>query len=440
MKTFDTPSIRNVALCSHGGAGKTSWVEAAAFDTGLIERMGNVIAGTTISDFDPDEAKRQISINLSVVPVVHQNTKINLLDTPGFFDFVGETLEGIRAAESALIFVDVSGGVQVGTEKVWQYCEDRKLPRIIVINKMDREHANFDNALAQIEETLTKNYLVLTFPIGEGPQFKGVVDVIKGKSYTFADGGKKVVEGDIPADLKSKQEAYYNKLVEVVSESDDELLEAYLEGKIPTPEQVVKALHESVKNGKVYPVMSASSLSNIGTQNILDAIIDYFPSPDHAQPEPAKDAKTEQEIKVKTDPSQPFSALVFKTTADPFVGRITYLKVITGSLTPDTKLENINKDEEERISVVSVPIGKKQDNVSELKAGDIGVLTKLSKTLTGETLADPVKPIIIKGIDFPKPVLRMSLKAKSKADDDKIGVAVPSKTSSQNVSQGKIKS
>ena len=425
MKTFDTPSIRNVALCSHGGAGKTSWVEAAAFDTGLIERMGNVIAGTTISDFDPDEAKRQISINLSVVPVVHQNTKINLLDTPGFFDFVGETLEGIRAAESALIFVDVSGGVQVGTEKVWQYCEDRKLPRIIVINKMDREHANFDNALAQIEETLTKNYLVLTFPIGEGPQFKGVVDVIKGKSYTFADGGKKVVEGDIPADLKSKQEAYYNKLVEVVSESDDELLEAYLEGKIPTPEQVVKALHESVKNGKVYPVMSASSLSNIGTQNILDAIIDYFPSPDHAQPEPAKDAKTEQEIKVKTDPSQPFSALVFKTTADPFVGRITYLKVITGSLTPDTKLENINKDEEERISVVSVPIGKKQDIVSELKAGDIGVLTKLSKTLTGETLADPVKPIIIKGIDFPKPVLRMSLKAKSKADDDKIGVAVP---------------
>ncbi len=425
MKTFDTQNIRNVVLVSHGGAGKTSWIEAASFDTGLIERMGNVTAGSTISDFDPDEAKRGISINLTAVPIIYGNTKINLLDAPGFFDFMGEALSGIRAADGVLLFVDVTGGVQVGTERMWSFAEDRHLPRIIVINKMDRENANFDQALAQIEDVLTKNVLVLTFPIGAGPTFKGVVDVIKGKSYTFTDGGKKMVEGEIPVDLKSKRDKYYQKLVEVVSESDDELLEAYLEGKEPTPQQINKALHESVRHGKVFPIIAVSGFANIGIQNTIDAIVDLFPSPDQSAVEVAMDQKSGKDIEVAANPSAPFSALVFKTTADPFVGRITYLKVMSGVLTSDTKILNVNKEEEERISVISVPLGKKQDNVSELRAGDIGVLTKLAKTLTGDTLSDTSKPIILKGIDFPKPVLRMALKAKSKADEDKIGVAVP---------------
>lgn len=425
MKTFDTANIRNVVLCSHGGAGKTTWVDAAAFNTGLIDRMGNTANGSTLSDSDPDEAKRGISINLAVVPVIHQNNKINLIDVPGFMDFVGEAISGIRAADSALLFVDASGGVQVGTEKTWALCDERHLPRLILINKLDRENTKFDEIISQIDSVLTKNYLVLTFPIGEGPQFKGVVDVIKGKSYTYADNGRKVVEGEIPADLKDRRDEYYHRLVEVVSESDDELLEAYLEGKEPAPEQINKALHGSVKHGKIFPIMACSSSSNMGIQNIMDAINDLLPSPDQAPAETAIDEKTEKEIKIVANSSDPFSALVFKTTADPFVGRITYIKVASGILNSDTKILNVNKDEEERISVVSVPIGKKQDNVSELKSGDIGVLTKLTKTLTSDTLADPVKPVRIAGINFPKPVLKMALKAKTKNDEDKIGVAVP---------------
>lgn len=425
MKVYETSAIRNVVLCSHGSSGKTSWVEAAAYDTGATDRIGTIASGNTVSDFDPDEAKRQISINLSLIPVQYKDTKINFIDTPGAFDFAGEAISGIRAADASLIFIDVISGVQVGTEKMWGLCDKRHLPRAIIINKLDRENANFDQALDQITDSLTKSGLVMTFPMGEGPNFKGVVDVIKGKAYTFTDNGKKMVEGEIPANLKDKRDEYYEKLVEVVSESDDELLEMFLEGKKPSPEQLNKVLHQSVRSGKIYPIFAASGFANVGIANVLDAIIDLFPSPDHAAIEEATDLKSKSEIKLAYDASKPFASLVFKTSADPFVGRITYFKVMQGTLNTDVKPYNTKKDSGERISAVSVPFGKKQDQVSELKAGDIGVVTKLVGTLTGDTLTDQSYQVLIKGIDFPKPVLRMAVNPKNKADEDKIGTAIP---------------
>lgn len=425
MKVYETSAIRNVVLCSHGSSGKTSWVEAAAYDTGATDRIGTIASGNTVSDFDPDEAKRQISINLSLIPVQYKDTKINFIDTPGAFDFAGEAISGIRAADASLIFIDVISGVQVGTEKMWGLCDKRHLPRAIIINKLDRENANFDQSLDQITDSLTKSGLVMTFPMGEGPNFKGVVDVIKGKAYTFTDNGKKMVEGEIPANLKDKRDEYYEKLVEVVSESDDELLEMFLEGKKPSPEQLNKVLHQSVRSGKIYPIFAASGFANVGIANVLDAIIDLFPSPDHAAIEEATDLKSKSEIKLAYDASKPFASLVFKTSADPFVGRITYFKVMQGTLNTDVKPYNTKKDSGERISAVSVPFGKKQDPVSELKAGDIGVVTKLVGTLTGDTLTDQSYQVLIKGIDFPKPVLRMAVNPKNKADEDKIGTAIP---------------
>lgn len=425
MKVFETSAIRNVVLCSHGSSGKTSWVEAAAYDTNVTDRMGTIAAGNTISDFDQDEAKRQISINLSVVPIQYKDVKINFIDTPGAFDFQGDAISGIRAADASIVFVDVMSGVQVGTEKMWSFCDKRNLPRAIVINKIDRENANFDQALDQITESLTKSGLVMTFPIGEGPNFKGVVDVIKGKAYTFSDNGRKFTEGDIPANLKDKRDEYYEKLVEVVSESDDELLEMFLEGKKPTPEQLNKVLHESVKHGKIYPIFASSGLTNVGVQIIMDAIADLFPAPNQRPQEEATEIKSKSEIKLVCDSSKPFASLVFKTSADPFVGRITYFKVMQGTLNTDVKPYNTKKDSGERISAVAVPFGKKQDPVPELKAGDIGVVTKLAGTLTGDTLCDQSSQVLIKGIEFPKPVLRMAVNPKNKADEDKIGTAIP---------------
>jgi elongation factor G len=423
MNTFDTKEIRNVVLCSHGGAGKTTWIEAVAYNTGAIEKMGTISDGTTIADFDPDEAKRGISISMSVVPVVHKETKINIIDTPGFFDFLGEALSGIRAADSALIFVDVLGGVQVGTERMWQLCEERNLPRIIVVNKMDRENASFDEVLDQITEKLTKSALVLTFPWGEAEGFKGVVDVVSGKAYTFSDNGKKMKEEDIPADLVSKRDEYYSSLVEVVVETDEALMEAYLEDKEPTPEQLTNALNKAIIDGIVYPIMTTSGQNNIGVTNMLDSIVNLLPSSDMRPAEKALDAD-DKEIEITYDKDKLFSAFVFKTSADPFVGRISYYKIVTGTMKSDIKPININKDKPERISAIGVPFGKKQEAVSEVFAGDIGVLTKLTSTLTNDTLAEKGNLVRIKGIDFPKPVLEMAMKAKTKSDEDKIGTAI----------------
>lgn len=423
MDTFDSSDIRNVVLCSHGGTGKTTWIEAVAYNTGAIDKMGTILDGNTISDSEPDEAKRGISINMSVVPSIYKKHKINIIDTPGFFDFLGEALSGIRAADSALIFIDVLGGVQVGTEKMWHYCEERNLPRIIAVNKMDRENANFDEALSQINEKLTKSALVLTFPWGEADSFKGVIDVVTGKAYTFTDNGKKMKAEDIPDDLKEKRDSYYADLVEVVVETDESLMELYLEDKEPSPDDITKALKKAVKDGIIYPVMATSSQNNIGVINMLDSIVDLFPSALERPPEPAIDSDN-NDIDVPYEKDKPLSAFVFKTSADPFVGRISYYKIVTGNIRSDSRPLNVHKDKTERISALSVPFGKKQANISELFAGDIGVLTKLANTETNDTLADKSNPIRIKGVDFPKPVLEMAMKAKTKSDEDKIGTAI----------------
>jgi elongation factor G len=423
MDTFDSNNIRNIVLCSHGGAGKTTWIEAAAYNCGAIDKMGTILDGNTLSDSDPDEVKRCISINMSVVPAIHKKHKINIIDTPGFFDFLGEALSGIRAADSALIFVDVLGGVQVGTEKMWHYCEERNLPRIIAINKMDRENANFDEALTQIQEKLTKSALVLTFPWGEAEHFKGVIDVVTGKAYSFTDNGKKMKAEDIPADLKDKRDSFYSDLVEIVVETDESLMELYLEDKEPSPEDIIKTLKKAVKDGTIYPVMATSSQNNIGILNMLDSIIDLFPSSDERPPEPATDAD-DNTIEIPYNKDKLLSAFVFKTSADPFVGRISYYKIITGNIRSDSKPLNVQKNKTERISALSVPFGKKQINISELFAGDIGVLTKLANTETNDTLADKSNPVKIVGVDFPEPVLEMAMKAKTKSDEDKIGTAI----------------
>jgi elongation factor G len=408
MKVYRAEQIRNVALISHVGAGKTSLVDAALYDSGAANRQGRVDEGNSLADYDPDEIKRRMTLNTKVLPVEWNDCKINFIDTPGYADFVGEVKAGLRVADAALVVVTAEKGVEVGTELTWQYADERNLPRIVLVNKLDRENTSFDTALESLRQQFGVKVVPLQIPIGEQAGFKGVVDLVTQKGYTF-EGGNKIQEIPVPADLQDKISSYREQLIESAVESDDELMEKFLEGEELSDTEVLALVKTGTISGQLIPVLCASANKNIGVQTLLSAITDYLPSPADSVPE---DAKTFGDT---------MSALVFKTIVAQ-VGTTSLFRVYTGTLKSDSHVYNIQTKTDERIGQISIPRGKAQETATEIPAGDFGAVAKLSNTHTGETLAgskDNTTPL--DPIDFPQPCYTVAVFPRSQADLDKMG-------------------
>ncbi len=426
MKKYNTEQIRNVALISHGGAGKTSLTEAMLYTSGAINRLGNVDAGNTTTDYDPDEIKRQITIGTSLAPVEWEGVKINLLDTPGFFDFTVDVKSALRVADSAVVVVCAVSGVEVGTEKVWKYTEDLELPRVVFINKVNRENANFDAVLDQLRKFFGLKVFPLQFPLGEEDRFKGVVDLVKMKALVYEDeNGLSYKEEDIPADLSDKAEELREKLVEAAAETDDELMEKYLEELSLSDEEIKKALRTGILSGQVIPVLCGAATRNLGIQPLMNLMADSLPSPKDRPPMEGHVPQQEGEkVTRQSDSGEPFSALVFKTLADPYVGRVNFFKVCSGSFKPDSPVYNASRDKMERVGSLFYMRGKNQIQAEEMPAGDIGAVAKLAVTITGDTLCDKNSPVVFPFIDFPEPVISFAVWPKSKGDEEKVGAGL----------------
>jgi elongation factor G len=415
MKEYGTEYIRNIALISHGGGGKTSLGEAMLSLTGAVTRMGKVEDGNTVSDFEDEEIRRSLSLSTSILPVEYKDHKVNFLDTPGYTDFIGEVVSALRVADGAVVLVDSVAGVEVGTELVWEYCDTFKIPRFVVISKMDRENANFQAAL-ESARTLSADatFIPVQLPWGEKHEFKGVIDLFSMKAR--AGDGKKLEA--IPDEYQDAAEEARIALVEAAAEGDDTLLEKYLDGEELTAEEVAKGFREAVLSGQFIPVFVVASTAAIGTQPLLDAIVDLMPAPSEVEPVAAVSPSGEEMLPA-TD-AGPLAVYVWKTTADPFVGKLTYLKVYSGILSADTRVYNHVRDSEERLGTLYLMRGKEQIAVKTLHAGDIGTVAKLGETNTGDTLGDKGKPIMLAKPEYPNALYAVAVSPKTQADSTKI--------------------
>jgi elongation factor G len=415
MKEYTTESIRNIALASHSSAGKTMLADALLNFTGATTRMGKVEDGTTVSDYDEEEVRRGISLYTSVVPLEYRDVKINLLDTPGYTDFVGEVISAMRVADGAVILVDSVAGAEVGTEIAWTHCNQFNLPRFVLINKMDRDNANFQKALASMQEMVEMRLIPVQLPWGEKADFKGVIDLITMKAYK--GDGKTVV--DIPDDFKDAAEEARFALVEAAAEGEDALLEKYLESSELSNEEVLRGLKAVVRNASYAPVFVSAATSQIGLTLLLDALVDLMPSPADIAAAKGTD-KNDAEVEIKASDSGPFAAYVWKTTADPFVGKQTFFRVYSGTATSDSRVWNVNKNMEERFGTVYVPRGKENIAVKILHTGDIGMVPKLSETVTSNTLCDKAHPVHLPIPVYPHALYRVAVYPKTQADSTKI--------------------
>ncbi|OPL14835.1 MAG: elongation factor G [Firmicutes bacterium ML8_F2] len=424
MKKYTSENIRNVALISHGGAGKTSLAEALLFTSGAINRLGKIESGNTTTDYDPDEIKKQVTINVGLAPLEWDGVKINLLDTPGYFDFIGDVLGALRVADSVITVVCAVSGVEVGTEKVWGYADGFNLPRFVVINKLDRENANFEGTLEQLRNHFGLNVVPIQMPIGKEASFKGVVDLISQNSLLFSEEGMKVSDEAIPAELEAAAGEMRERLIEAVAEADDSLLEKYLEGEGLNDEEIYSGLRQGVLDGKIIPVLCAAATKNFGSQPLLDIIKRFLPSPLDQKEVKGHIPGNEEEVTRKTSPDEPLSAFVFKTLADPYVGRINYFRVYSGSIKPDSQIYNSTKETVERFGQVFSMRGKNQLNMDEIVTGDIACVAKLQETATGDTLCDRSNLIVFPQLNFPEPVISFAVEPKTKGDEEKVSTGL----------------
>jgi elongation factor G len=414
MKEYSTGNIRNIALVSHSSAGKTILTEAFLHTTGATTRMGTINEGTTASDFDEEEIRRSISLYSSVIPIEFKDTKINFIDTPGYTDFVGEMISALSVVEGALVVVDAVSGFEVGTEIAWKNCDKFHLPRFVLINKMDRENADFHKAIASVEEHSSTRLIKVQLPWGEKQDFKGIIDLLSMKAYK-ADG--KTAE-DIPADLQSAAEEAHLILVEAAAEGDDSLLEKYLESGKLAPEEIIKGLTAVIRKGDFVPVFVSAGEKEIGIFPLLNAIIDMFPSPDQVAGKIADGVSGEETLTAADN--GPLAAYVWKTTADPFVGKQTYFRIFSGMINADSRVWNSSKDSEERLGNVYVPRGKENSQVKVVHSGDIGVCPKLTVTATSNTLCDKGHPIKVRIPEYPTSLFQVAIFPKTMADSTKI--------------------
>jgi elongation factor G len=401
LKNYETGQIRNLGVVAHGGAGKTSLVEAMLYNTGVLSRLGRIEDGTTVSDYHPEETARQVTIHTSLVPCEWNGTKINLLDTPGFSDFIGEVKGALRVSDAAMFVVSAVDGVEVQHEVIWEIADDYNLPRIVFVNKMDRENSNFDKVLEDLQSKFKANFVPVQIPIGSFNTFAGVVDVINEKAYTGDGKGK---ETEIPAELADDLAAYREKLIEAAAEGDDDLTMKYLEGEELTPEEIKDGLKKTIAMGKVVLVLAGSATKNTGVFQLMNVVADYLPAP--------------------KEEDGPMAALVFKTIADPYVGKMNFLRVFSGKFKSDQVVYNSKKEKNEKIGNVLYVRGKTSVQTDVVPCGDLAVVVKLQDTATGDTLCHKDKPVVLEGIDFPTPTLTVAIAPKSKNDEDKLGDAV----------------
>lgn len=420
MKEYKIEDVRNIGIIGHGGTGKTSLTEAILFNCKETDRIGRVEDGTTVSDYDPEEKKRQISISVAVAPCEYNNHRLYFVDTPGYFDFVGELIQGLKAVDTAIINTCAVSGLQVGTEKAWDYVNKFKVPRVFFINKLDRENANFDMVFQQIKNKFGISVVPVQIPIGKEAGFKGVVDIIESKAKMYDPKTKTMVDGEIPSDLESMVDEYRNLLMESVAETDEVLLDKYLgEGELSN-EEIITGLRKGINSCDIAPVFCGSAIANIGIHTLLDSIIKYLPSPSEKGPYEGINPKNNEKTQRNANTSDPFSAIVFKTIADPFIGRLSMFRVISGTINSDAIFYNSTQDKTEKINTLYIMKGKNQISVPKLQAGDIGAIAKLQYTMTGDTLCDPLHSVLYSGFEFPQPCISMAVFPKSKGDEDKI--------------------
>ncbi len=418
MKQYPISKIRNVCLMSHGGAGKTSLAEAMLYNSGVLDRLGKVEEGTTTTDYDPEEIRRRTSISTALAPCEWKVDKFNIIDTLGYFDFRGGVMEGVRVADSAIIVVSGKSGVSVGTEKAWEYATDRNLPRIVFVNKMDEDNSNLYTVLDELRERFGKTIAPFQVPIKEGEHFVGFINVVEMQARKFD--GQKVIDIPIPDDMVDKVAPVREMILESVAESSEELMEKFFAGEEFTIDEIHHALRVGVEEGNIVPVLCGSALTNTGVQVLMDAILEYFPSPDEMGDVVGTKPGKEETISRKPDSSEPLSAVVFKTIADPYVGKLSIFRVFSGELKADSIVFNPNTGTQEKIGHLYILRGKKQIEVDKITAGDIGAVTKLANTNTGDTLCDASSPIILEGVKYPEPAISLAIMPKSKGDEEKI--------------------
>jgi elongation factor G len=419
VKKFSTEQIRNIGFFSHGGAGKTSLVESMVYDAGLSDRLGRVEDGTTVSDYDPDEAKRGMSIYASVAPVEWEGHKINILDAPGFIDFIAEIKSCLRVVEGAVMVVSAISAVEVGLERVWALADEQNLPRLVFVNKMDKENSDYYKALEALSGAFSARLVPLQLPIGTAESFKGIVDLMSLSAFTFDARGKKQ-KTEIPQEMADKLKEYREKLMESAAECDDSLMEKFFDSGELTLEEMKAGLKKGVRENRIVPVLCGSAVKNLGITPLMDLMLELIPSPADMAPAAGTDPKKNEPAERKPSSKEPFSALVFKTTADPYVGRLTLMRLYSGTLKADSIVWNPNKERDEKITALMIMRGKHQDTVPEVEAGDIVTVAKLQETVTGNTLCEKERPIVYPAIAFPEPVISMAVFPRSKGDEDKL--------------------
>src|SRR5277367_4761665 len=427
LKVYSGTNIRNIAVVGHGHAGKTSLVSAMLYTAGATQRLGRVDDGSAATDYDEEEIARKMSIGASMAHVEWNGTKINLIDTPGFNMFVHEAKLALPVVDAAVVVVDGVAGVEVVTERVWSYCEEYKTPRLIVVNRMDRDRADSERVLESLNKAFGRDVVPLELPIGKEKNFRGVVDLVRMKAYTYELGGNgKGKETEIPADMAARVKESHEMLVELVAEGNDALMEEFFEkGTIPE-EDLIPALHNAIREDKIFPVIFSSGLGNIGADRVMDFIIDYTPAPSEhewVQGEAAPSSNGDVPKRHETD-AEPVSLYVFKTVSDAFSGRISYFKVFSGVLKNEATLVNYGRGAQEKFSHIAIMQGKTAVPVTELHAGDIGAVAKLKDTLTGDTLGDKSAPILYPRVKLPEPAITFAIEPKSRADEDKLGPGI----------------
>ncbi len=420
MKVYQSDKIRNLSLIGHSGSGKTTLTEAILFLTGVTKRQGRIEDGNTVSDFGKEEITRKVSIGTAVIPAEWNDIKYNFLDTPGYFDFAGEMYGALRASEGAILLVDASSGVEVGTEKAWKYTDEHKIPKIIFLNKMDKENVNFEKLLANIKDRFGDKAVPFTLPIGQSESFKGAASVIDEVAFEYNGTNSKKI--DMPAEIQDEIESIKELLMEKVAETDEELMEKYFDGQKFTIEEIRKGLKLAVQNGDLVPIIVGSAEKGIGVDLLLNIAGSYMPNPTEVGVNIGYSG--EEKVERKVDVNEPFSAIIFKTIVDPFVGKLSLFKVLSGKITKDSEVYNVSKDKTEKLGGLFVLRGKNQLEVSEIVAGDIGATSKLQVAQTGDSLSSKSNPTLYDRIEYPQPTLFLAVEPKAKGDEEKIGTSL----------------
>ncbi len=425
MQEVKIENIRNIALIGHGDAGKTTLAEGILFAANETQRFGSVDDGSTVSDYNQDEIDRKISINAALMHCEWNDYKINIIDTPGYMDFTGEVKGGLHAVELGLLVVNAVSGLEVGSEIVWGYCENKGIPRAILINKLNKEHADFKKILGTLKSSFSKNVIPVQIPISEGLAFESFADVINGISYKFSkDKSGNFTKEDVPDSVKAEVDSIRNELKEAVAESNDELLEKYLEEGDISEEEFNQGIRSAIATGAIFPLLCTAADTNLGTKPLLDFIAEYFPSPQDSKSIKGRNPKSGEEQEVPYDLAGKAVLQVFKTVSEPHVGELSFFKCLSGCIKPGLELMNTSREQVERIGQIYSMNGHIRNEVSQIQAGDIGGVVKLKNTHTGDTLCDKANPIILEEIDFPSPIIRMAVAPKSKGDEDKISTGL----------------